>query len=88
VNDPSARRRSEKTSGRRRFEISRDDGRPAPRLVLEIALESQAKPTIVASSHEDELRLRGWLRQALDRRESLSKGLERWLDVLDARDAA
>jgi hypothetical protein len=60
----------------------------APRVVVEIPLESRAEPRIVADSHEDELRLRGWLRQALKRRESLSTALEKWLDCLDERDAA
>jgi hypothetical protein len=60
----------------------------APRVVLVIPIESRAVPYIDAGSHEDELRLRQWLRQALSRRESLSVGLLRWLDALDEREAA
>ena len=83
---PRGERRSE-TSGRCLSERSTGP-RPAPRLVLEITYEGKGQPRIVADSHEDELRLREWLRKALRRRESLSEALEAWLDELDQREAA
>jgi hypothetical protein len=59
-----------------------------PRLVLEIPLEGHASLRIHARSHEDELRLRDWLRRALFRRTSLSGEITRWLDELDVRETA
>jgi hypothetical protein len=41
-----------------------------------------------ADCHEDEVRLRQWLRAALRRREPLSTALTDWLDALDEREAA
>jgi hypothetical protein len=75
VNDPSARRRSERRSGRRRSENSAVRGRYAPRLVVDATLEELPLVRIEADSFEDELRLRSWLRRTSVRR--------RLLDVLD-----
>lgn len=60
----------------------------APALVIEIPFESRARLPIRADTHEDEVRLREWLRFALRRRESLTQALSRYLDQLDEREAA
>jgi hypothetical protein len=60
----------------------------APRVVIEIPLESKMRPRIVADSREDEIRFRGWFRAALKRRMPLSDELVRWLEELDEREAA
>ena len=59
-----------------------------PALIVLIPLECRARLQIVATSHEDELRLRDWLRRAIDRRASLSSEIVRWLDEIDVREAA
>ena len=70
------------------LEGSSDLGRAAPRIVIEIDLESRARVRIDAETAEDELRLRDWLRCALERRRSLSSEIVRFLDYLDERQAA
>jgi hypothetical protein len=51
MNDPSARRRSERRSGRRRSEVSPEPGRRAPALV--IRLEVGQAPSVVADWYDD-----------------------------------
>jgi hypothetical protein len=60
--------------------------KPAPVLVLEVTLEEPPRVTIRAVSHEDELRLRHWLRRAgaVNR---LAEAVRAALVELDQRDA-
>lgn len=57
-----------------------------PRIIVEIPIEGKFRPRILADTHEDELRIRGWFRAALQRRAPFSDELERWLDELDEHD--
>jgi len=63
-------------------------GRDVPRAFLVIPFEGSIRLDIHAETLDDELRFRGWLREALKRRRSISDYLDEWLDRLDARDAA
>jgi hypothetical protein len=67
---------------------SSDTQRRRPRLVIVVPLEGIANVRFDADSHDDELRLRSWLRAALGRREPFNRGLERLLDALDEGEAA
>jgi hypothetical protein len=96
MNDPSARRRSEKTSGRRRPESSQQSGRsapwgylapPIPALVVRVDIEA-AEPEfyIECATDEDERSLRRWLRTNPPAVAELVEGIGEILD--DLRDAA
>ena len=88
MNDEGALYRRPRHQLSRRSEVSTGAGWVTPRLILEIPIECCGELRIVADSHENELRLRRWLRRALDRRSSLSEEIVRWLDELDEREAA
>jgi hypothetical protein len=61
---------------------------PPPRLIIEIPLECRVRLRVNAGSLEDERRLRVWLRTALERRESMTAAITKWLDEQDEREAA
>lgn len=85
MNDPSPRRGSEKTSGRRHSESSHEYGRLVPRLVLTAELEELPSAQMVAETYEGQTELVLWLTRTSVRRR-LHEHLD---DVLDAlRDAA
>jgi hypothetical protein len=59
-----------------------------PRLVIENPLEGRGRATIDAATHEDEMRMRVWLRAALEHRRPLTDWVEDVLDRLDDRECA
>jgi hypothetical protein len=61
--------------------------RPPPRLVVPVELEQRPSVELIASSHEDELRLRSWLSTCLGLA-CLAGDLGRLLDALDTEEAA
>jgi hypothetical protein len=61
--------------------------RRPPELIIRLPLEGSASVIIAADSHEDELRLRGWLRRCGQLGE-LAALLPRLLDYLDDTDEA
>jgi hypothetical protein len=57
----------------------------APALLIELRLEETGRITLVADTHEDELRLRAWLRRspAFERLPAILQGLLDDLDQID-----
>jgi hypothetical protein len=62
-----------------------NDGRRLPRLCIDLELEQPGMVAVLAETHEDEQRLRLWLRHSEQFR-LLPKILERLLDDLDEQD--
>jgi hypothetical protein len=58
-----------------------------PTLVIELALEESGRVQIRADTHEDEVRLRLWLRHC-SRLPTLVAALERYLNYLDECETA